>query len=95
MRQTNEAGEFVMPLGSAIEDLQNIVGMQSKEGLPFNPADYTIYMNGLYNLDREGSYRVWVKGIDIYGRVVEEEMTLHVVDLENTAEEIIEQDTNV
>ena len=90
LRQTNEAGEFVMPLGSAIEDLQNIVGMQSKEGLPFNPADYTIYMNGLYNLDREGSYRVWVKGIDIYGRVVEEEMTLHVVDVEKTAEEVIE-----
>jgi len=86
LRETNEAGEFVMPLGSTIDELQNIVGMQSKEGLPFNPADYTIYMNGRYNLDMEGSYRVWVTGIDIYGRIVEEEMTLHVVDMAETEE---------
>ena len=86
LRETNEAGEFVMPLGSTIDELQNIVGMQSKEGLPFNPADYTIYMNGSYNLNVEGSYRVWVTGIDIYGRIVEEEMTLKVVDMQVESE---------
>lgn len=90
LRETNEAGEFVMPLGSTIDELQNIVGMQSKEGLPFNPADYTIYMNGSYNLNVEGSYRVWVTGIDIYGRIVEEEMTLKVVDMQVEEEVIAE-----
>ncbi len=90
LRETNDAGEFVMPLGSSIDELQNIVGMQSKEGLPFNPADYTIYMNGAYNLEVEGSYRVWVTGIDIYGRIVEEEMSLQVVDMQEEAEIITE-----
>ncbi len=72
-------GVIYVPVGATQEDLKAALGLRNAEGLPYGGVDYDIYVNGNYDLNTFGAYRVWVTGIDAIGRRIEQEMTLAVV----------------
>ena len=78
---TREMGDGVIyvPVGATMEDVKAAIGLCNAEGLPYSSADYQIYLNGNYDLNTFGAYRVWVTGKDAFGRRVELEMMLAVV----------------
>lgn len=74
-------GVIYVPVGATKEDLKAALGLRNAEGLPYGGIDYEIYVNGNYDLNTFGAYRVWVTGKDIIGRMVEQEMYLAVVNM--------------
>ena len=78
---TREMGDGVVyvPVGATQEDIKKAIGLCNAQGLPYGYEDYQIYVNGTYDLNTFGAYRVWVTGIDAIGRTVEQEMMLAVV----------------
>ena len=68
-----------VPVGATMEDVKAAVGLRNAEGLPYGAEGYEVYLNGNYDLNTFGAYRVWVTGKDAFGRMVEQEMMLAVV----------------
>lgn len=72
-------GVIYVPVGATQEDLKAAIGLRNAEGLPYGEVAYEIYVNGNYDLNTFGAYRVWITGKDAIGRMVEQEMFLAVV----------------
>lgn len=72
-------GVIYVPVGATMEDVEAAVGLRNAEGLPYGAEGYEIYLNGNYDLNTFGAYRVWVTGKDAFGCMVEQEMMLAVV----------------
>lgn len=72
-------GVIYVPVGAAMEEVKAAIGLRNADGLPYGAEGYEIYLNGNYDLNTFGAYRVWVTGKDALGRMVEQEMMLAVV----------------
>jgi hypothetical protein len=77
----NDMGDGVLyvPVGATLDTLKASVGLKNADGLPYAYGDYDIEINGNYDLNTFGAYRVWISGFDPAGVKVEQEMTLAVV----------------
>jgi len=77
----NDMGDGVlyMPVGATVDDFKQYVGLQNAQGAPYGVDNYTLYVNGNYNLDTFGVYRVWVTGQDFTGTMTQQEYILAVV----------------
>lgn len=71
-------GVLYLPVGATQEDLQAAVGAISNTGVLEAPNTYFVYVNGNYDLNTSGVYRIWVKIVNAYGVSTEQEMILAV-----------------
>ena len=78
---TQDMGDGVLyvPVGTTVEQLKQYVGLKNVQGIAYAPQDYQIFINGNYDLNTFGAYRVWISGQDITGVMVQQEMILAVV----------------
>lgn len=78
---TQDMGDGVLyvPVGATIDDVKKMVGMKNAQGIAYAPQDYELFINGNYDLNTFGAYRIWVSGRDVTGMMVQQEMTLAVV----------------
>jgi hypothetical protein len=78
---TSDMGDGVLyvPTGSSLERLKAGVGLKNSEGQICAAGTYDIEINGNYDLNTFGVYRIWVSGFDSAGVKVEQEMLLAVV----------------
>ncbi|MBQ6994313.1 MAG: L,D-transpeptidase [Lachnospiraceae bacterium] len=72
-------GVIYVPVGATQEELKAAIGLRNAQGLPYGGEAYQIYVNGTYDLNTFGAYKVRVTGIDAIGRMIEQEMMLAVV----------------
>lgn len=81
MKLTKDMGDGVLYLkeGSTMEDVKAAISVIGIDGRQYMPAEYEIYINGNYDLNTFGVYRVWVKSLDISGMMIEQEMIMAVV----------------
>ena len=68
-----------VPVGATKEDIYEAIGVKTYDNVELPVGSYDIYINGNYDLNTFGAYRVWVTGTDIYGITVQQEMTMAVV----------------
>ncbi len=82
---TQDMGDGVLyvPAGTTVEQLKQYVGLKNVEGLTYAPQDYQLYINGNYDLNTQGAYRVWISGQDVAGTMVQQEMILAVIQYNN------------
>ena len=71
-------GVLYLPVGATQEDLQAAIGSISNAGVLETPNTYFVYVNGNYDLNTSGVYRIWVKIVNAYGVSTEQEMILAV-----------------
>lgn len=71
-------GVLYLPVGATEEDLKAAVGAVSCAGVAEAPGSYFTYVNGNYDLNTFGVYRIWVKIVNAYGISTEQEMVLAV-----------------
>lgn len=78
---TRDMGDGVLYIreGSTLEDVKAAITVVGSDGRKYQQAEYEIYLNGNYDLNKFGVYRVWVKSLDITGIMVEKEMIMAVV----------------
>lgn len=78
---TQDMGDGVLyvPAGTTVEQLKQYVGLKNVQGQAYAPQDYILYINGNYDLNTPGAYRVWITGQDVAGTTVQQEMILAVV----------------
>jgi hypothetical protein len=78
---TSDMGDGVLyvPTGSSLERLKAGVGLKNSAGQICEAGTYDIEVNGNYDLNTFGVYRIWVSGFDSAGVKVEQEMLLAVV----------------
>lgn len=68
--------------GSTIEELgAKYIGCKDFKGNDLDPTQYTVTMNGKYDLTKSGVYRVWVSVFDSNGIMQQKELTLAVVQI--------------
>jgi hypothetical protein len=72
-------GVLYVPTGSSLERLKAGVGLKNSAGQICAAGTYDIEINGNYDLNTFGVYRIWVSGFDSAGVKVEQEMLLAVV----------------
>lgn len=68
-----------VPVGATQEDIYEAIGVQTFNQVQLPVGSYQIQINGNYDLNTFGAYRVWITGTDIFGINVEQEMMLAVV----------------
>lgn len=83
-------GVLYVPVGATQEDIYEAIGVETFNHVKLPVGYYQIQMNGNYDLNTLGSYRVWVTGADVYGVTVQKEMILAVVEMEQPAEQVAE-----
>lgn len=78
---TQDMGDGVLyvPVGTTTESLKQYVGLKNVTGDAYFPQDYQLYINGNYDFNTFGAYRVWITGQDFTGTTVQQEMVLAVV----------------
>lgn len=78
---TQDMGDGVLyvPVGATMDDVKKMVGMKNAQGIAYAPQDYELFINGNYDLNTFGAYRIWVSGRDVTGMMVQQEMILAVV----------------
>lgn len=79
LRQDMGDGVLYIPAGTSIDKLNQYVGLKNAAGLAYASRDYKLYINGNYDLNTSGVYRVWITGEDVAGTMVQQEMLLAVV----------------
>lgn len=86
-------GVLYMFQGSTEEDLKRYIGTVNCSGINLPERLYEVTMNGRYDLNKVGVYRVWVSVFDDIGIMTQEEMLLAVVPnpFGQTVEEVIAQ----
>lgn len=67
-----------LPVGSNQDAFKAVVGAVEYDGTVSAPDTYRVLVNGNYNLNQVGVYRVWVKVINKYGISTEAEKLLAV-----------------
>jgi hypothetical protein len=77
----NDMGDGVLyvPVGATLDTLKAGLGLKTAEGIAYTYGNYDIEINGNYDLNTFGTYRIWVSGFDPDGVKVEQEMILAVV----------------
>ena len=70
-----------VPVGATVDQLKQYVGLKNAQGQAYAPQDYLLYINGNYDLNTLGAYRVWISGQDVAGTMVQQEMILAVVNM--------------
>jgi hypothetical protein len=68
-----------VPVGATLDTLKAGLGLKTAEGIAYTYGNYDIEINGNYDLNTFGTYRIWVSGFDPDGVKVEQEMILAVV----------------
>ena len=74
-------GVLYVPVGATVDQLKQYVGLKNIQGQAYTPQDYQLYINGNYDLNTLGAYRVWISGQDVAGTMVQQEMILAVVNM--------------
>lgn len=68
-----------VPVGATEQEVYEAIGVKTYDDVELPIGSYQIYINGNYDLNTFGAYRVWVTGTDCYGITVQQEMMLAVV----------------
>lgn len=68
-----------IPVGATDQQVYEAIGVKTFDAVELPIGSYRIYINGNYDLNTFGAYRVWVTGTDCYGITVEQEMIMAVV----------------
>lgn len=71
-------GVIYLPVEANQDTLKAAVGVVEYDGTVAAPASYRVIVNGNYNLNQVGIYRVWIKVINKYGISTEEEKLIAV-----------------
>lgn len=79
LKQDMGDGVLYMPVGSTLDDLKQYIGLQSAQGVTYDTATYHLYINGNYDLNTFGVYRIWITGEDYTGVMTQQEYILAVV----------------
>ena len=67
-----------VPVGATQQEVYEAIGVKTFDAVELPIGSYQIYINGNYDLNTFGAYRVWITGMDCYGITVEQEMMLAV-----------------
>ncbi|MDE7322845.1 MAG: L,D-transpeptidase [Lachnospiraceae bacterium] len=67
-----------LPVGASQHDIYNAVGLKDFTGDVCDMGEYTIYISGKYDLNKEGIYQVSICGVGMQGVRTERSMTLYV-----------------
>lgn len=78
---TNDMGDGVLyvPVGATMDDVKAAIGVTEWTGIEYLPTEFDVYLNGNYDLNTFGAYKVLVRTIDKTGMLAEKEMMLAVV----------------
>lgn len=79
LKQDMGDGVIYVPVGASQEYFKNVIGVQYINGVHLPDDWYQLDVNGNYDLNTFGTYRVWVTGFDQLGVSVQKEMVLAVV----------------
>lgn len=74
-------GVIYLPVGADMTDLKNAIGAVGYDGVVLTPDQYEVYINGNFDFNTFGAYRVWIKVKNQYGITTEKEMMLAMVNM--------------
>lgn len=76
----NAEGILNLPVGASVEDIYSMIGVTDAFGNTYGLGQCTVSVSGNYDLNQAGTYRISIRGANIYGIRSEQDLMLYVTE---------------